>query len=262
MIVGPARLRGDEGGDRVPGAPAARAEGQGRARPRLAGATRPRAAARRTAAARPAGRARRPRRGAHGPQADAPPGPEEGRPAMVTVSAPPASGSRGSSASWSATSRGSREFVYWRRGRCLAYGNTSYSALADAIKAQCEILEDDPTEVAAGRSTTSSGALRRHGGRAAGPGARRRGRDRRVHPRGPLRRVATLPGTDGRALPVGPGARGHPLGRRGLLDFVEHVADWAQGPILMLALARPELFDVRPRGAAGSATRPRSTSIR
>ena len=27
--------------------------------------------------------------------------------------------------------------------------NTSYSALADAIKAQCEIFEDDPAEVAA-----------------------------------------------------------------------------------------------------------------
>src|SRR4029077_16069315 len=40
------------------------------------------------------------------------------------------------------------DFVYWRRGRCLAYGNTSYSALADAIKAQCEILEDDTAEVA------------------------------------------------------------------------------------------------------------------
>ena len=38
--------------------------------------------------------------------------------------------------------------VYWRRGRCLSYGNASYSALADAIKAQCEILEDDASDVA------------------------------------------------------------------------------------------------------------------
>ena len=41
------------------------------------------------------------------------------------------------------------QIVYWRRGRCLAYANTSYSALADAIKAQCEIFEDDTAEVAA-----------------------------------------------------------------------------------------------------------------
>ena len=37
----------------------------------------------------------------------------------------------------------------------------------------------------------------------------------------------------------------------GLLDFVEHVADWAQGPILLLVQARPELFDVRPTWGGG-----------
>ncbi len=37
----------------------------------------------------------------------------------------------------------------------------------------------------------------------------------------------------------------------GLLDFVDHVADWAQGPILMLTLARPELFDIRPTWGGG-----------
>jgi len=37
----------------------------------------------------------------------------------------------------------------------------------------------------------------------------------------------------------------------GLLDFVEHVADWAQGPILLVALARPELFDPRPAWGGG-----------
>jgi len=41
------------------------------------------------------------------------------------------------------------QFIYWRSGRCLAYGNTPYSALADAIKAQCEVLEDDPAEIVA-----------------------------------------------------------------------------------------------------------------
>jgi hypothetical protein len=41
------------------------------------------------------------------------------------------------------------QFLYWRRGRSLAYGNVSYSALAEAVKAQCEVLEDDPPEVVA-----------------------------------------------------------------------------------------------------------------
>jgi class 3 adenylate cyclase len=31
-----------------------------------------------------------------------------------------------------------------RQGRCLAYGNLSYSALAEAVKAECGIREDDP----------------------------------------------------------------------------------------------------------------------
>ena len=48
----------------------------------------------------------------------------------------------------------------------------------------------------------------------------------------------------------------------GLLDFVEHAADWAQGPIMVLTLARPELFETRAAGAAGSATPRRSPSIR
>jgi tetratricopeptide (TPR) repeat protein len=37
----------------------------------------------------------------------------------------------------------------------------------------------------------------------------------------------------------------------GLLDFVEHVADWAQGPIMIVATARPELFETRPTWGGG-----------
>ena len=49
--------------------------------------------------------------------------------------------------------------------------------------------------------------------------------------------------------------RGSAVGRRGLLDFVEHLLDWSRDhPIFMLALARPELAE-RPRpGAPASAT--------
>ena len=37
----------------------------------------------------------------------------------------------------------------------------------------------------------------------------------------------------------------------GLLDFIDHLADWAQGPILTVALARPELLDIRPGWSGG-----------
>ena len=33
----------------------------------------------------------------------------------------------------------------------------------------------------------------------------------------------------------------------GLLDFIDHLLDWSRGlPILVVTLARPELFDRRP----------------
>ena len=37
----------------------------------------------------------------------------------------------------------------------------------------------------------------------------------------------------------------------GLLDFIDHLADWSQGPIQIVALARPELFDARPSWGGG-----------
>ena len=47
----------------------------------------------------------------------------------------------------------------------------------------------------------------------------------------------------------------------GLLDFVDHVADWAQGPILVATTRASCSSGARP-GAAASATPPRSTSTR
>src|SRR5439155_5781377 len=37
----------------------------------------------------------------------------------------------------------------------------------------------------------------------------------------------------------------------GLLDFIEYMADWARGPILVLTLARPDLLDLRPGWGGG-----------
>ena len=59
----------------------------------------------------------------------------EGRPALVTVVAPAGVGKSRLVRELERYVEGLREFIYWRRGRCLAYGNTSYSALADAFKA-------------------------------------------------------------------------------------------------------------------------------
>jgi class 3 adenylate cyclase/tetratricopeptide (TPR) repeat protein len=38
----------------------------------------------------------------------------------------------------------------------------------------------------------------------------------------------------------------------GLLDFIDHLVDWSKGaPLLIITLARPELFDLRPEWGAG-----------
>jgi class 3 adenylate cyclase len=72
----------------------------------------------------------------------------EGRPALVTIVGPAGVGKSRLVRELEKHVEALPDFVYWRRGRCLAYGNISYSALADAIKAQCEILDDDPAEIA------------------------------------------------------------------------------------------------------------------
>ena len=84
----------------------------------------------------------------------------EGRPSLVTVLGPAGVGK----------SRLAHELLnyldslptlaYWRKGRCLAYGNVSYSALAESVKAQCEILEDDAPGVAADKVRRSVEANR------------------------------------------------------------------------------------------------------
>ncbi len=176
----------------------------------------------------------------------------EGRPAFVTVVGPAGVGKSRLVAELEHYVEGLPQIVYWRRGRCLAYGNTSYSAFADAIKAQCEIFEDDAAEVAAKKADSAVREL--FGDEGVGPQIRAlvgagepRGLSRedlfeawrrfleRLAARYPL--VVVLDDLQ--------------WADEGLLDFVEHVADWAQGPIMLVATARAELFETRPTWGGG-----------
>jgi class 3 adenylate cyclase len=175
----------------------------------------------------------------------------EGRPALITLIGPAGVGKSRLLRELSVHVGGLPETFYWRTGRCMAYGNTSYSALADAIKAQCEILEDDPAEVAFEKATHAVEEL--FG-------------DRELVPQ-----LATLVASADpshsreelfeawRRFLERMAAR-YPLvvvledihwADDGLLDFIDHVADWAQGPIVLVTLSRPDLLERRPTWAGG-----------
>lgn len=176
----------------------------------------------------------------------------EGRPALVTIMGPAGVGK--SRLTWELQKYldGLPQTFYWRKGRCQSYGDVSYSALAEAIKAQCEIKEDDPPGVAgdkirkAAQSLFGDEVLVGELEALVGAGFQESFPRERLFDtwRGFLEKMA------GR----------HPLvlvfedihwADEGLLDFIDHMARWAQGPILIVTLARPELLDLRPGWGGG-----------
>jgi class 3 adenylate cyclase/tetratricopeptide (TPR) repeat protein len=153
------------------------------------------------------------------------------------------------------------ELIYWRQGRSLPYGDgVTFWALAEMVKAQAGILEtDSPTEadeklraaIAAlipdpADAKWIEGHLRPLAGLSSG-----------TEPAGDRREEAfTAWRRFFEAL-----AEQSPLvlvfedlhwADDNLLDFVEHLVDWAgSAPLLVVCTTRPELFERRP-GWAGS----------
>jgi class 3 adenylate cyclase/tetratricopeptide (TPR) repeat protein len=151
--------------------------------------------------------------------------------------------------------------VSWRQGRCLPYGEgVTFWALGEIVKACAEILESDGPGEAADKLTLSLAALV--------PEA-----SERDWIRG---RLAPLVGV---RTPEAAGsvereesftawrrflealASERPLvlvfedlhwGDASMLEFVEHLVDWsADVPLLVLCLARPELYERRPGWGGG-----------
>ncbi len=176
----------------------------------------------------------------------------EGRPGLVTVLGPAGVGK--SRLAWELAKyvEGLPQFFYWRRGRCLAYGNLSYSALADAVKAQCEILEDDPPEVVARKVERAvvelfgDDAVVPHIRTLVGSGAERTlsREDLFDEWRRFLERMAAR-------YPLVLVFEDIHWADAGLLDFIDYLADWAQGPIFVVTLARPELLEIRTGWGGG-----------
>jgi class 3 adenylate cyclase/tetratricopeptide (TPR) repeat protein len=147
------------------------------------------------------------------------------------------------------------DLVWWRQGRALPYGEgISFWALAEMVKAQAGIDENDAPEVAAAKLSSSVDALVDDEER-----------------NWVFQHLSPLVGGESRA---GRG-EGHPAWRRyfegmaeqrplvmvfedmhwadeALLDFIDHLVDWAADvPLLVVATARPELLDRRPGWAGG-----------
>jgi class 3 adenylate cyclase/tetratricopeptide (TPR) repeat protein len=151
----------------------------------------------------------------------------------------------------------SPELVWWRQGRALPYGDgVSFWALGEMVKAQAGIHENDPLEVArekvcetvrsavdpAERAWVAQHLLPLVG-------------DEQVEEGAPDESFAAW-----RSYLEGL-AEQRPLvlvfedlhwADDGLLDFVDHLADWASGvPLLMVCTARPELLERRPDWGGG-----------
>jgi len=149
------------------------------------------------------------------------------------------------------------EDVFWHRGRCPAYGEgVTFWALGEMVRMRARILENE--EAAMSRSKLAA-ALDHYVTDAA--------ERQRIGPR-----LAHLLGLDDaagereelfsawrtffeRVSDHGPTVmlfEDLQWADPGLIDFIEHVLEWARGrPILIVTLARPELLDGRPTWGAG-----------
>ena len=150
------------------------------------------------------------------------------------------------------------DFTNWRQGRSLPYGErVSFWALGEIVKAQAGILESDDAAAAETKLTEALETLLEDGrerewvARLTRPllgleGAERAEREEAF---AAWRRLLEAV------------AEEHPLvlvfedlhwADDGLLDFVDHLADWATTvPLLIVGTARPELLDRRPGWGGG-----------
>ncbi|HSG85006.1 MAG TPA: AAA family ATPase [Candidatus Limnocylindrales bacterium] len=171
----------------------------------------------------------------------------EAAPRLVTVLGPAGIGKSRLAYEFTQRLEADAEPVTVRRGRCLSYGSVSYSALAEMLKVESGVLDDDTPDAVAAKAAAAmerlfgSTELAPHLEALIGSGSDHPlGRDdlfdawRRI-----LERMAA-------PAPLVLVLEDLHWADDGLLDFVDHVAGWARGPILIVALARPELLERRP----------------
>jgi len=152
------------------------------------------------------------------------------------------------------------ELITWRQGRCLPYGEgVALWALGEIVKAQAGILDTDPADAATSRLTQAVADLigdereaawvLEHLGVLIGVGGGELGGDRRAEAFAAWRRFVEALAEQGPAVLVFEDLH---WADALLLDFLDHLVDWAADvPLLIVATARPELLSRRPGWGGG-----------
>ena len=179
----------------------------------------------------------------------------EREPQLVTLVGVPGIGKSRLVGAFFSHLEGEPDLVWWRQGRALPYGDgVSFWAVAEMVKAQAGIEENDPPEACAVKLHASVEQL-------VADEAEREWVTEHLLP---------LVGVDhrggGESAPAWRAffeslAERRPLvlvfedmhwADDGLLDFIDHLVDWATGvPIIVIATARPELLDRRQAWGGG-----------
>ena len=150
--------------------------------------------------------------------------------------------------------------VYWRHGRSLPYGEgITFWALGEIVKAQAGILESDAAEQTAEKlrqaverfvpEPADAAWIERHLKPLAGVESEEGSGDRRDEAFSAWRRYLEAVADERPLVLVFEDLH---WADDALLDFVDHLVDWATGvPLLVLATARPELLTRRPGWGGG-----------
>ncbi|MBA3433349.1 MAG: AAA family ATPase [Actinobacteria bacterium] len=145
------------------------------------------------------------------------------------------------------------ELISWRQGRCLPYGDgVTFWALGEIVKAQAGILETDSAEQteeklkAAAEDPWMQTHLRPLVGLAA---EQEVGTDRRGEAFAAWRGFLELLAEERPLVLV---IEDLHWADEALLDFIDHLVEWAGGvPLLVVCTARPELLERRPGWGGG-----------